>query len=374
MKELYLPFFFPVPEEKDSYIRQQLIRPPGLIDVSTPISTPRTTPVRSTSPHPRYRELTTSESTYRRIRASVPKFYSFPHSRVAEEGETVRFQCAVAGHPDPWVTWKKDGDIVTPSARLRITEREDLRTLEISEVTYQDSGVYKIILENDVGRVEASAKLDVINHRFASSRGLRARSLSPRAAPIYTRNLVAGSATIGSRARLYCDIRAIPTPFLRWYKDNIPLDDNQKYHSSFNGSTAVLEIDIVDMEDNGTYRCVATNVNGSAETCACLEVKDAECLPPRIITELSKNIEVLEGNPVKFQFEVAGTQPFDIIWMKDGCLLPDCSDFKQNVTEDGMVTLSLSDVYQEDSGDYRCEVYNIYGDTSLSCHLKILGE
>lgn len=318
--------------------------------------------------------MTTSEPQYRRIRARPPKFYSYPHNRIAEEGETVRFQCAVAGHPDPWVTWLKDGVIVSPSAKLRIIEREDLRTLEISEVTHKDSGIYKIILENDVGRVEASAKLDVIHHRVLSSRGLRARSLSPKAAPLYTRSLVSGSATIGSRARLLCDIRATPTPFLTWYRNDISLDNNQKYRSSFDGYKAVLEIDTVEMDDAGLYKCVATNENGSAETLASLEVTEVEYRPPNIVNDLPKNIDVIEGSPVRLEMIVSGSQPFDFVWMKDGCVLPDCNDFKQNINEDGKISLILSDLHHEDSGQYQCEVYNIAGDISSSCLVKVLGE
>lgn len=275
------------------------------------------------------------------------------------------------------MTWQKNGEIVTPSARLRITERDDIRTLEITEVTYKDSGIYKIILENDVGRVEASASLDVIHHRIGSSRGLRTRSLSPRAAPIYTRNLVAGIATIGSRAKLLCDIRATPPANLRWYKGDVPLVDMEKYTSSFDGSVAELIIENIDMCDSGLYKCVATNQNGSAETYASLEVNEQEedkVMPPQVISGLSKRIEIQEGNPVILELKVSGTQPFDIIWTKDGCLLPDCEDFKQHVAEDGLVSLHMPDVFKEDSGDYRCEIYNIYGDTFSNCQLDVLGK
>ena len=79
-----------------------------------------------------------------------------------EEGATVRFQCAIAGHPTPWVTWDKDGLILTPTRRLTIKEKDDLRVVEISDVTLEDAGLYRVTLENDVGRVEASARLDVI--------------------------------------------------------------------------------------------------------------------------------------------------------------------------------------------------------------------
>lgn len=91
-----------------------------------------------------------------------PKFYAVPHNRVAEEGETVRFQCAVAGHPAPWVTWDKDGISVMPSARISLKEKDDVRILEITEITHEDAGLYRITLENDVGRTEATARLEII--------------------------------------------------------------------------------------------------------------------------------------------------------------------------------------------------------------------
>ena len=35
------------------------------------------------------------DSRPHRLKAAAPKFYAVPHNRVAEEGETVRFQCAI---------------------------------------------------------------------------------------------------------------------------------------------------------------------------------------------------------------------------------------------------------------------------------------
>lgn len=364
-----------VPEGKENLLSQQLIRPSGLLNGSTPVSTPRTTPNRSVSPRPRYRETpSTSENRYRRIRAQPPKFYAYPHNRVAEEGEKVRFQCAVAGHPDPWVTWEKDGTVVTPTSRLRITEKEDLKTLEISDVTTADSGVYKVTLENDVGRVEASAKLDVIGHRIVDARGIRARSLSPRAAPYYPRSLVGASTRLGSRARLYCDVRASPAPSIRWYKDGVPLEDTDKYQSCYDGQVASLEIDNVTMEDAGLYTCVAENKNGSSETNAQLEVIKDDDSPPEILQDLPESVSVLEGNPVKLELKVAGAMPFDVVWFKDGCLLPHCEDFIQSAMDDGTITLSLPDAYTQDGGCYRCEIYNIFGEAFSKCSLEVLGK
>ncbi|CAB3387543.1 Hypothetical predicted protein [Cloeon dipterum] len=95
-----------------------------------------------------------------RLKAAPPKLYAIPHNKVVEEGATVRLQCAIAGHPTPWVIWDTDGLILTPSRRLTIKEKDDLRIVEISEVSVEDAGLYRVTLENDVGRVEAIARLD----------------------------------------------------------------------------------------------------------------------------------------------------------------------------------------------------------------------
>lgn len=182
------------------------------------------------SPMPRQRETipTLPEPLkVRRTKVQPPKFYAIPHNRVAEEGDTVRFQCAVAGHPDPWVTWDKDGVSVTPTSRIAIKEHDDLKVLEISEVTIEDAGLYRVTLENNVGRIEASARLDVIGHKTISTKGLRALSATPTTtsiSPSFGRRLAGTPTRIGCRAVFAADIRGSPTPHVKWYKDGIVLE------------------------------------------------------------------------------------------------------------------------------------------------------
>jgi len=92
-----------------------------------------------------------------------------PHNRLVQEGETVRFQCAIVGHPAPWIRWDKNGIIVTPSTRISIKERDDIKILEIIDVMREDAALYRVTAENDFGRIEASARLEVISMLFAQS-------------------------------------------------------------------------------------------------------------------------------------------------------------------------------------------------------------
>lgn len=75
-----------------------------------------------------------------RVRKVPPKFYSVPHNKIAEPGETVRFQCNVGGNPSPRVTWDRDNisikpESILPAGRVRFEEKDDVRVLEIRNVT-----------------------------------------------------------------------------------------------------------------------------------------------------------------------------------------------------------------------------------------------
>ncbi|XP_038216981.1 uncharacterized protein LOC119835922 isoform X2 [Zerene cesonia] len=173
------------PPGEPNTLSQRLQRPPALSSAaSTPRSTPRTTPARSVSrtPGPEVRKL---RSPTREI---APKFYTYPFNKVVEEGESVVFQCAVGGLPPPWATWDKDGIIITPTSRISIKEKDEmLRILQIDEVTIEDVGLYRITLENEYGRVEASARLEVISHKGKFYAGGRSCSASPRRMMSYNR-------------------------------------------------------------------------------------------------------------------------------------------------------------------------------------------
>lgn len=183
---------------------------------STPRSTPRSTPARSMSPLSLHLSMITSSTNIshskRRYRFAAPKFFSVPHNRVCEEGETVKFQCAIAGHPMPWSTWDKDGIIVLPSTRFTIKERNDLRYLEIVEVCFEDAGLYRITLENDYGRIEATARLDIIKSKKSSTKRLRATSAPSRHSRSLSRRIMGYSTKIGGRLALAGQPRASSIP------------------------------------------------------------------------------------------------------------------------------------------------------------------
>ncbi|XP_078043308.1 myosin light chain kinase, smooth muscle-like isoform X2 [Augochlora pura] len=369
-----------VPEGKENVLSQRLTRPVGLLSAgSTPRSTPRSTPIRSLSPAISHgRELRSpqllprSRSTSRRPKISPPKFYAVPHNRVVEEGETVRFQCAVVGHPTPWVKWDKNGLAVTPTARVSIKERDDVKILEIVEVTQEDAGLYRVTVENDYGRIESSARLEVINRQLLGpvSRTIRTRSASPRTYPSFGRSLLDSTTRINSKLQLSCGIRGTPSPTPTWFRNGRPLERSSRIKRYFDGNTAKIDISKVKASDAGEYTCVATNVLGSTKNTCQVTVLDphdpstCDKDPPTFLQSLAEDSIVMEGHCYELQARLTGTPPFTVVWLKDGRQVPDNDYYKYVIYGDSGVALRLSNVSPQDAGEYTCHVRNNFGETS----------
>lgn len=336
-----------VPEEKENLLQRQLQRPENLLSPnSTPQSTPRSTPVRTFSPQRRYStrssiyEGSTSHSRSGHLMDETqlivaPKFFSIPHNRVVEEGDSVRFQCVISGHPMPWSTWDKDGIIITPSTRMMIREVDDLRTLEIDDVRFEDAGLYRITLENDYGRIEATARLDVICNsrggRDSTGRGIRASS-ARRNAYIH-RRIMGPSTAIGGRMALATTFRGSSMPACKFYHNGVEMQENERIFIQSDQEQAELEVLHVSREDEGIYTCIINEAgHDPITTSTVVHFKDFPTSPEHFTAELIKalpdSIQTFESNIVDLCFQVDINQPFYYIWSKDGQKIEDSEDFK----------------------------------------------
>lgn len=63
-------------------------------------------------------------------------------------------------------------------SRYRMEERNEVRTIEIPKVTQQDAGLYRVTIENDLGREQATARLDVISEFYIVSTHLQHQYIS----------------------------------------------------------------------------------------------------------------------------------------------------------------------------------------------------
>lgn len=92
----------------------------------------------------------------------------------------------------------------------------------------------------------------------------------------------------GDTIRLQCYVYGQPTPKVTWYKDGIPLDDNEA-----EGRTVEVDKTLVIQkarrnskhDDSGVYYCYAENEKGYArsnEARINVKCKSRDCLLPRV--------------------------------------------------------------------------------------------
>uniref|UniRef100_A0A8C9T557 DS cell adhesion molecule like 1 n=1 Tax=Scleropages formosus TaxID=113540 RepID=A0A8C9T557_SCLFO len=152
-----------------------------------------------------------------------------------------------------------------------------------------------------------------------------------------------------------------------WEKDTVSIIPGNRF---FLSSYGALYISDVQKEDAlSTYRCI-TKHKYSGETRqsngARLSVLDPTESTPSILDSFQSG-EVQAGRSVELPCIASGYPNPTIRWLKDGRPLPADSRWTRRLTG-----LTISDLRQEDSGNYICEVTNSFGSKEVTGHLNVI--
>ncbi|XP_023226281.1 myosin light chain kinase, smooth muscle-like [Centruroides sculpturatus] len=294
-------------------------------------------------------------------RKRPPHFLLPPRSKMVSEGENVRFLCSYTGYPEPELSWFKDQLRLSFSGdRLSLVQTESLYILQINSVVPEDGGDYILVLENELGKIEASAHLEVKAKNNQGSASI----------PKILRPLTDCVSTDEESWTLTCEVTGNPTPSIRWYKDGKAISQSGDFKMVYDGHEASLVISEIYPDDQGQYTCLAKNTHGEAKTSCFMTVREAGS-PPSFVGTL-QDLEVTDGDKVTFTVQIKGTKPIEVIWVHNDQEIKNCKDFCYVSHEDGIThSLVIEDVFLEDAGLYVCEAYNHYGDAETLCKLSV---
>ncbi|XP_078282905.1 roundabout homolog 1 isoform X2 [Rhinoraja longicauda] len=175
-----------------------------------------------------------------------------PSSVVVALGQQGDMECLPPrGHPEPTVTWKKDGaPLDDKDQRYRVT----VGKLTIFSTLRSDSGVYVCVATNKVGQRES-----------------RAARMSVLEKPSFVQRPSDARVVAGGSVQFSCDARGDPLPRVIWKKENGELPTG-RYEVN---SDHTIRIHYTAVGDSGVYTCLAENAVGSAAASASLVVQDA---------------------------------------------------------------------------------------------------
>ncbi|KAJ8369771.1 hypothetical protein SKAU_G00097990 [Synaphobranchus kaupii] len=270
-----------------------------------------------------------------------------PSIAPVQEGEPLDLNCVVPGTTPISVTWIRVGGHLSSNHQVLGTQ---LRILQASQ---DDSGEYICRVEDGPTVRQASVTVSVT----ASSSRLQTPiiSIEPHSATVRQ----------GESASFRCLIYSGVQPVrLEWkLSNNQPLPGNVKIEPD----GAVITISNAQSNNQGTYRCVASNMFGLAQSFVSLIVRES----PKAVVTPQGLVRVRVGEPINLECQGSGEPRPSVSWHR--------LDSGRKTVLTSPVPMDFNAVMQvlaarpEDSGIYICTVRNSEGTTEVRVEVRVEG-
>ncbi|XP_059489683.1 cell adhesion molecule Dscam2-like isoform X2 [Neocloeon triangulifer] len=271
-----------------------------------------------------------------------------PSHATVDLGRSAEFVCATMGHPVKTVAWAKDGNVLRDGHRVRFVGRERLQVLNVQR---EDQGMYQCFVKNDHDMAQSTAEL-----RLGDT------------PPQLMYKFIQQTIQPGPSVSLKCIAAGNPTPSIKWTLDGFPLPQNERFligqYAPHGDVISHVNISAVNVEDGGTYECIATNRVGDARHRAQLNVYGLPHV--RSMPEIS----AVAGETLYVACPVAGYPIDSIKWYRGDRLLP--INRRHLVFKNGTLVIEKLQANQ-DGGSYTCSASNKQGNTASGmAHINVM--
>lgn len=293
-------------------------------------------------------------------------------------------EVTASGIPAPTVTWSKD--------RITLVEAENLRSEMTSEVTgpnqttfrlkinssaSEDSGAYIATVKNQLGQVTSQTKVNILSGpKF--SKELCLLTCSPQCSESKTDQYNQLSVNQKSVLKIECQINALPKPVIKWFRNEIELQTNEKTKLENKGDNYFLTIKDCNPKDKGLYTVRAENNCGISVSKLFIDINSI----PVIVKGISNSEVVLSESDQVYEFlSTYQSKPkADVVWLLSDKPIPlddhysvlEESTVDESGTETFVSKLKIQNLAVSDAGAYKCKLKNCVGETVSTGTLSIL--
>ncbi|XP_062416879.1 matrix-remodeling-associated protein 5 [Pungitius pungitius] len=281
-------------------------------------------------------------------------------------GDKVNLECKVEGHPPPQITWVLPNHVHIAAPPLGVAPQQHVAvfsngTLQISQVTNADGGIYKCIGSSAAGADSVSVRLYV-------------SVLPPVIQQAQYENTTLPE---GSSAYIHCTATGAPQPVISWITpDGVHLTAPQSVigRSLLVYPNGTLFIQRLGQRNAGRYTCSVTNAVASSTRTVILSTRTNPNYAKASITLSSpQRTDVIYGGRLLLDCVATGGPEPRIIWRTPYKKLVDAQysfDPRIKVFPNG--TITVHSVTDKDSGDYLCVARNKMGDDYVLLRVNVL--
>lgn len=276
------------------------------------------------------------------------------------QGSECTFVVICDGFPNPTVEWMKNGSKLKPDKRF-VTKVEDKTFyLTISDVKTTDDGQYKVILKNKAGQCESK---DAV--------------LSVTVGPSIVKNLKNLEVAEGTTLELNCEVSGTPRPTAQWFKENSPIEANDRIQIINKENKHILKIDnCLENVDSGNYSVQFKNDFGTSEAKSTVTI----LIPPRFSLPLEEKTYGYLNKTAELTVQVLAKPAPKLKWIKDNkeLIIKDKLKLETKSIESNPnlkeYKLLIDNILANDSGKYKCEASNKCGTESVETFFEVRGE
>uniref|UniRef100_A0AAF5HXT5 Uncharacterized protein n=1 Tax=Strongyloides stercoralis TaxID=6248 RepID=A0AAF5HXT5_STRER len=287
-----------------------------------------------------------------------------------DRGGELFITCTVTGSPFPQIKFYRNGVLLRSNNKVKIEILPDgVCNLTVSDCTLSDEGIYRCEAENKYGKAKTQSTIHVEVNLKNLDRSIKEDGEAPR----FIIPLEDNTVLLNNTIELNCKVTGKPMPLVKWSKDGVPLFDDKRFEWDNNPSngTYSLRIENCKSSDEGTYRCIATNDEGSASTKAFIQIDDGGYLskksitsdkgqPPRIILNIG-DVRANEGSPLKLVCKIEASPLPELVWYRNGEKVIPNDNYQTSLEPDGTGILYIPKCTMDDDGIYRVIATNIHG-------------
>ncbi|XP_018359776.1 PREDICTED: muscle M-line assembly protein unc-89 isoform X3 [Trachymyrmex cornetzi] len=272
------------------------------------------------------------------------------------------FKAVFTADPIPDVTWYYKGNEIPPDdSRIKGTITngpaadkltESKVTLKVPKCTKEDTGEYTLKLKNKWGEAESSAFLSLL--------------LKPEIDSFRDH-----SESVDERVEWQAVIKGNPKPDIKWMKDGIELQKDERYDMEEDKRNCKYKLIIkkLSLEDKGIYTVTAKNYLGETSAQATLTPHTEA---PVFLKNLSK-MQCSDREDIELKIRATGIPRPSVEWLKNGEIIKEDERYQVTTHVDGIVdsNLFIKTFSAKDVGTITCKASNVAGSVQTNCDLSM---